>query len=177
MDDYLSKPVRKEDLASKLSHWGQVSTSRSSDIQNSDQLQSNIKIQSLDIDTSNDINNVNGISMDTNNSDLLVEIDWQYLEEMSDGNVEFKQELLQAFVYSLPEHIEALAIAISQKQYTGVEREAHFIKGTSAAIGITGIAKLASTLEEASKSSRLPENAQTILEEIIHGIEQIKKMT
>ncbi len=172
MDDYMSKPVRKEDLASKLSHWGQISASRSSD-----QLHSNIKSNSLDINISNSVNSINEISMDTNNSELPVEIDWQYLEEMSDGNVEFKQELLEAFVQSLPEHIEALRSAISQKQYTEVEREAHFIKGTSAAIGVIGIAKTASILEEDSKNGRLPENAKALLEEIISGIEQIQRMT
>ena len=165
MDDYLSKPVRKEELGKKLSHWTQIIANRSS-------TQADLKLENslltLNIDGSDDISQI------TNAPASDVEIDWQYLDEMSDGNMAFKQELLQAFVSSLPEHIKSLAIAISQQQYLEVEKEAHFIKGSSAALGITGIARLSSLLEETSKNRALPENAQEILEQITDGIEQIK---
>ena len=167
MDDYLSKPVRKEELAKKLSHWTQIIANRIS-------TQSDVKLENsllnLDIDTSDDISQI------TNDPASDVEIDWQYLDEMSDGNMAFKQELLQAFVSSLPEHIESLAIAISQQQYLEVEREAHFIKGSSAALGIIGIARPVSILEETSKNGELPANAKFLLEEIINGIEQIQSL-
>ena len=167
MDDYLSKPVRKEELAKKLSHWTQLIAKRSS-IQTDIELENSL--QNPDIDISGDM------SQSTNTPDDIVEVDWQYLEEMSSGNEEFKQDLLQAFVSSLPEHIDSLAIAISQQQYLEVEREAHFIKGSSAAIGVTGIAKLASILEETSKNRELPANTKVLLEEIINGIRQIQSL-
>jgi PAS domain S-box-containing protein len=163
MDDYLSKPVRKEDLVKKLSHWGQVFANRSSPKLNSDVEDSLLNIYPT-----------NKLDQSSTNSEFIIEIDWEYLEEISGGNTEFKQELLQAFVSSLPEHLEALEIAISQQQYAEVEHEAHFIKGSSAAIGITGIAKRASILEETSKKGELPENAKMLLEQIIIGIEQIQ---
>ncbi|NUN65258.1 response regulator [Pseudanabaena biceps] len=173
MDDYLSKPVRKEELGKKLSHWTQIIANR---ISTQAEVELKNSLLTLNIDVSDDISQ----SPDSpepspeNISKKSVEIDWQYLEEISGGNEEFKQELLQAFVSSLPEHMEALAIAISQQQYPEVEREAHFIKGSSAALGITGIAKLASILEETSKSGELPENVKDILAETINGIEQIQ---
>jgi HPt (histidine-containing phosphotransfer) domain-containing protein len=167
MDDYLSKPVRKEDLAKKLTHWVQIFATQSLS-----KVDSDIENSLLNIDISN-----NDGDQGNNNPASLVEIDWEYLEEISGGNVTFKQELLQAFVSSLPEHIESLAIAISQQQYSIVEHDAHFVKGSSAALGITGIAKLASILEETSKNGKLPDNAKVLLGEIINGIGQIQRLT
>ncbi|PZO38037.1 MAG: ATPase [Pseudanabaena frigida] len=167
MDDYLSKPVRKEELAKKLSHWTQILANNSSTQSDAEPKNSP---PNLDIDTSGNI------CQDTSNLETPVEIDWQYLEEMSGGNEAFKQELLQAFISSLPEHIESLEIAITQQQYHDVEREAHFIKGSSAALGIIGIARPVSILEETSKNGELPANAKFLLEEIINGIEQIQRL-
>lgn len=167
MDDYLSKPVRKEELAKKLLHWIQLIAKRSL-------FQTEVELENLlpnlDVDKSDDI------SQSPNVPETIVEIDWQYLDDISGGNQEFKQELLQAYVGSLPEHIELLAIAISQQQYLEVEREAHFIKGSSAALGITGIAKLAGILEETNKNGELPPNPQVLLQEINNGIEQIQNL-
>ncbi len=166
MDDYLSKPVHKEDLAKKLAHWVQIFANR-----NSTKVNSDIESSSVNTERSN-----NDVNQDDNYAESTVGIDWEYLEEISGGNVAFRKELLQAFVSSLPEHLDKLAIAISQKQYAQVEHEAHFIKGSSAALGIVEIAKLASILEESSKNLELPENAKLLLEEIINGIEKIKTL-
>jgi CheY-like chemotaxis protein len=163
MDDYLSKPVRKEDLAKKISYWGQVFANRSS--------------TKLEADIENSLSNTNTANtLNQNSQDLefVLEIDWEYLEEISGGNMAFQKELLHAFVSSLPEHLDALTIAISQQHYAEVERRAHFIKGSSAAIGITGIAQRASILEETSKQGNLPENAKILLAQIIEGVEQIQ---
>jgi HPt (histidine-containing phosphotransfer) domain-containing protein len=70
------------------------------------------------------------------------------------NNNELKQELLQAYFITIPEHLEALTIAIATKEYAQIEREAHFIKGSSSAIGISGIARLASLLGESGKNKK-----------------------
>jgi PAS domain S-box-containing protein len=169
MDDYLSKPIRKEDLEIKLSYWCEViaqseqkvlvNTSSNGDSTN-------------DVEEIADADRISEVNLD--GGDL--EIDWNYLDEMSSGNEAFKHELLRAFVGSLPEHLDALRAAIAQSLYVEVEREAHFIKGTSAAIGITGIAKLAAQLEDRSKNRQLPENATALLKKITDGMEQIQSL-
>ena len=57
-----------------------------------------------------------------------------------------------------------------------VEREAHFIKGSSAAIGITGIAKIADQLESQSSNKQLPKNSLALLQQISNGIENIQRL-
>ena len=163
MDDFLSKPVRKEDLARKLDYWNQI-------ISEKDDVNFVPNIEIL-LPKSYASNNVDDILNDSE-----VEIDWQYLDEMCSGNNEFKQELLQAYSISMPEHVEALEIAISTKEYINIEHEAHFIKGSSSAIGITGVAKLASLLEENGKNKKMSENTTILLKKVSKDIEQIKNL-
>ncbi len=170
MDDYLSKPIRKEDLGNKLAYWHEILATREdqkhqehrviSDLTLSDSFISEVEMDEL-------------LEPDRQN-DSELEIDWQYLEEMSSGNAEFKQELLGAFLESLPEHIEALKIAVSQQIYIEVEREAHFIKGSSTAIGIVGIAKIADQLERQGRNKQLPSNSLGLIQKISNCIEHIK---
>ena len=166
MDDYLSKPVRKEDLGNKLTSWCEILAEREQQEQKvlSETNPNQSVIPEVEIDS----------SLEQDRSEL--EIDWQYLDEMSGGNAEFKQELLAAFLESCPEHVEALKIAISQELYIEVEREAHFIKGSSAAIGITGIAKIADQLESQSKNKQLSKNSLALLQQIINGIEHVQSL-
>ncbi|CAN1210003.1 histidine kinase [Tumidithrix helvetica PCC 7403] len=169
MDDYLSKPIRKEDLGIKLAYWGEILTQSGQTVAllNSPNGSSRSEVERVaEVDEPTEVNS------DTNE----LEIDWQYLDDMCSGNEEFKQELLKAFLGSLPEHLAALKTAIAQTQYIEIEREAHFIKGTSAAIGIKGIAKLAAMLEEMGKTRQLAENAVTLFEGITHGVEQIENL-
>ncbi|WP_201323189.1 PAS domain-containing hybrid sensor histidine kinase/response regulator [Pseudanabaena sp. lw0831] len=162
MDDFLSKPVRREDLAKKLDYWNQILAEKD-DVNPVPNIE--ILLPSSDASEVDDIL-----------SDFVVEIDWQYLDEMCSGNNEFKQELLQAYSISMPEHLEALKISISTKEYVDIEHEAHFIKGSSSAIGITGVARLASILEESGKNKKLLENTTILLEKIAKDIEQINNL-
>jgi CheY-like chemotaxis protein len=162
MDDFLSKPVRKEDLAKKLDYWNQI-LSKKDDVNPVP----NIEI----LLPSSDASEVDDILIDS-----IVEIDWQYLDEMCSGNNEFKKELLQAYSISMPEHLEALTIALSTKEYVDIEHEAHFIKGSSSAIGITGVARFASILEESGKNKKLLENTAILLEKISKDIKQINNL-
>jgi PAS domain S-box-containing protein len=165
MDDYLSKPIRKEDLGIKLAYWEEMLALRSS----------NAAISLEPIPNSHAIvHEITDTIESSNQSDL--EIDWQYLDEMSSGNQEFKQELLQAFLDSLPPHIEGLKQAIAKLNYKQLEHEAHFLKGSSAALGIKGMSKSAAVLEEMGKSQHLLENATILFDTILNGIEQIDRI-
>jgi PAS domain S-box-containing protein len=158
MDDYLSKPVRKENLADILSRWSKIIAQRG-DLKTTKIAETNFSDTKV---------------AKPNSIEEELEVDWAYLEEMSNGDEEFKQQLLLAYLSSLPEHMEVLKIAIAKKQYIEIEQEAHFIKGSSAAIGINGIAKLASILEEGSKQKILSENAILLFDRITLGLNEIE---
>ncbi|WP_258040847.1 GAF domain-containing protein [Pseudanabaena sp. BC1403] len=166
MDDYLSKPVRIDDLADILSRCSK-SITQMSDLETTELVVKNFK--AIAPSSPDEVEQSNSIDADA------LEVDWAYLEEMSNGNAEFKKQLLLAYLSSLPEHMNALKVAIAQNQYIKIEQEAHFVKGSSAAIGINGIAKLASVIEESSKQGQLPENAILLFERMSFGISEIEK--
>ena len=168
MDDFLGKPVRKQDLEKKLDYWTQI-------LANRDKFEPVEKIEILLPNSKNDIP-IDPLKIENTLVDSVLEIDWAYLDEMCSDNAEFKRELLKAYSISMPEHLEALAIAVSTKEYADIEHEAHFIKGSSSAIGISGVARLASILEESGKNKNLPENITILLEKITRDIEQIKNL-
>lgn len=167
MDDFLSKPVRKEDLAKKLYYWHQVITEQSMEqsVPIVDESLTNLESQPTDAQV-----------CESASQESVVEINWHYLEEICNGNAEFKHELLQAYVSNMDEHLAALAIAVSNQQYNDIEHEAHFIKGSSTALGITGVAESASILEESGKNKNLPENSTILIEKINQAVKYIRLM-
>ncbi len=172
MDDYMSKPVRKEDLAAKLSQWAEV-------IQEQQQ-RGNVKGQStpelLSVSCEPQLpENVwdqeAGCTKLENLPNSLV--DRHYLHEISNGNEEFKREVLQVLIEVLPSHFEALKGAIVTHDYATVTTESHFIKGSSASTGARSIAYLAELLEQQSRQENLTD-ADRLLTEMVADLNQIQ---
>jgi PAS domain S-box-containing protein len=153
MDDYLSKPVRKEELAQKLVSWGRM-------IALEDDRISTASALSLATQPCQNTPPEQGFKGDT---DVL--IDWAYLHQLAGGNKAFEQELLQTLVKTLPEHIENLKAQVLARNAVEIAREAHYIKGSSASIGAKVIAKYAGQLEQQAHDQQL-EGVETILAKI-----------
>ncbi|NJL20978.1 MAG: response regulator, partial [Leptolyngbyaceae cyanobacterium SM1_3_5] len=123
MDDYISKPVMKEDLAAKLAHWSQ-------------QLQ--IEVPAVDAP--------DGMREGAIEPEPL--IDWSYLHQVSSHNEAFEQELLQVLLHTLPPRLEKLHTCVAAQDYAGVAQEAHYIKGCSASVGAKQLEQQAFELEQ-----------------------------
>ncbi|MGV0024634.1 GAF domain-containing protein [Phormidesmis priestleyi] len=122
MDDYLSKPISKEKLHEKLTHWGEV-------------LEQNDGVRSLTID-------------------------WDHLHQISDGNTDFEQELLQIFVIDAQDHLNTAQSALATGDHKAVARAAHHLKGASANVGLTEMQTIASKLEYQSQQQNLTDAPQ-----------------
>ncbi|MHC5856337.1 hybrid sensor histidine kinase/response regulator [Nostoc sp.] len=113
MDDYLSKPVMKEDLAATLQHW------------------KNVIFKAKEIDTTEQ-------TVSTTNVDLVdLPIDWERLHQLSENNPEFELELLQMFVEDIEPRLEIIKVAIATHDFDQIALQIHQIKGSSANMGIT----------------------------------------
>lgn len=146
MDDYLSKPVRKEELAAKLVYWSQVIASGSqgnSLSSTAPKVEREVTRQS--IDHPNEI-----IDQAAHES-----IDWNYLRQFSGENKDFEQELLQMFVQTIAPRIESLRIAIANQDFQQIEKIAHYIKGSSASSGVRSLEALTLELEQQGRSQTL----------------------
>ncbi|NJL43385.1 MAG: Hpt domain-containing protein [Pseudanabaena sp. SU_2_4] len=92
-------------------------------------------------------------------------IDWDYLNQMSGGSEEFKNELLQAFVETIPPHLADLKTAIATADYSEIEQKAHLIKGSSASLGIRSAELPAAQLEQQGRWQQL-DNAEQLFSDL-----------
>jgi CheY-like chemotaxis protein len=148
MNDYLSKPIRKEDLGDKLAQWEKTIFERNETAIESFVESSDLSPTLLSQSPPTDIPHI--------------EIDWDYLDHLSAGNAGFKDELLSVYVESIPPHIAGLKIAIASTNYHQIMLEAHYLKGSSASAGITAIELLASELEHQGNSQNLSNPEQLL---------------
>ncbi|PPS41426.1 PAS domain S-box protein [Chroococcidiopsis sp. TS-821] len=120
MNDYLSKPVIKEKLATVLERW-------------------NCHLKSIETEQ------IETIARDDSLESL---INWQQLYQLSEGSKEFEIELLQMFVEDTQARLEILKAAIANADLQKIEQQAHHLKGASANVGIIPVQKVAATLEQ-----------------------------
>jgi CheY-like chemotaxis protein len=155
MDDYLSKPVIKENLKIALEHWSQVILKRQEKIKSEAQ--------------------VTNPELDTNN----LSIDWQHLHQLSENDAEFELTLLAIFVEDIQPRIEIVKAAIASSNFQQIAQAAHQIKGASANIGATSMRLAAEQLELMASHQELRDTSQIIaeLEEFIKCIQDFLKNT
>jgi histidine phosphotransfer protein HptB len=103
------------------------------------------------------------------------DIDWQQLNQLSEGNSEFELELLQMFIEDLPTYIEEIKVALNREDLVTVNRLAHQIKGSSGNLGAKKLQNLGADLEKMAQedNAELIKNTIPKLERGLIAIEQI----
>nr|WP_292706611.1 MULTISPECIES: ATP-binding protein [unclassified Nostoc] len=140
MDDYLSKPVIKENLAAMLEHWGSVILrAKETDVWEQ-------TLSTTDVDS------------------VYLPIDWERLHQLSENNPEFELELLQIFIEDIQPRIEVIKIAIAAYDFEQLALQTHQIKGASANIGVTTMYLAAEKLEKLAYNQERRGTTNLILE-------------
>ncbi|MEH2450520.1 GAF domain-containing protein [Nostoc sp.] len=134
MDDYLSKPVFKEQLAAALEHWTGVIFSQQEAV----------------------------VDEQTVSTDLA--IDWEHLHRISGNDAEFELNLLQVCVEDIKPRLEIIIAAIASHDFGQIVREVHHLKGASANIGATAMYLAADKLEQLAYHQELKDTTNLILE-------------
>jgi HPt (histidine-containing phosphotransfer) domain-containing protein len=96
-------------------------------------------------------NNENRFSQHLQMNDCI-DIDWEQLHQVSEDDPEFELELLAMLAEDVKIHIEDLHKAIVNNNTSEIASEAHYIKGASANVGITGLSSLAKQIEHVPAS-------------------------
>ena len=129
MDDYISKPVRPEDLLAMLEKW-LIEKPESYDNRNQNQ-------------------SVSGLSPDSPAVDLTGVL------EIAGDDPDFLAELVREFLDSTSSRIAELKTAIAQADTTTAGREAHSIKGSAATFGVTSLQETAFRIEQLASQAEL----------------------
>jgi PAS domain S-box-containing protein len=151
MDDYISKPVHPEQLQGILSKWG-------------------AQLNSGEI-----VSEPEPRSRPGQPPDLF---DLGRLERISEGDSGFIRELLAIFLEDLHAHIASLQGANLQDLYF-IEREAHYIKGSSSNVGAVKLYDLAKELEYEAHQGRqerinwLLDNLYGVYREVVVFVEEL----
>lgn len=147
MDDYLSKPILKDKLATKLNYWSQVLSA-----------QSNPRVQSYETPL------LPAPPPLPPSVPVSLPIDWTVLHRMCDDNQEFALELLQVFAEDTQLHLVKLAEAIATHDLQAIEQQAHRLKGASASVGLISMQAIAAELELQARRSLLDNPTQQLHE-------------
>lgn len=138
MNDYLTKPVRKEQLAALLNHWSLHLTPANSATPSP--LLSSLPPEALSAS----------------------HLDLEQLHRLSDHTPEFELELLKLFLEDSAVHLKAIQQAVSGGDFQQIQQSAHHLKGASASVGATIVQTLAEHLENQLYPNQAPVTAELI---------------
>ncbi len=131
MDDYVTKPVKPEELAAALERW----------------------IPQPDGEAPDPEEATDGVAAPEGTTDPLDRSVLAGLREL--GDQELLTELAELFVEDVPPRLEALREAIEGGDAASVGRAAHALKGSSGNMGASGMSTICAELEDAERSGEL----------------------
>jgi CheY-like chemotaxis protein len=142
MDDFLSKPVRKEDLMAMLERWINPES------------QELKKLETTEVTSSS-----------------VIHLDQEYLHQLSDNDTDFEQELLQVFIHNLSNILAKSDLALQNQDFQTIAANAHQLKGSSGNIGAANLHHLFRDLEEQARQQNL-ETTHLLLQDIEQALIQ-----
>lgn len=100
-------------------------------------------------------------------------VDLSRIQETSDGDTEFEQELIEMYVDDAMEHLQAIASAHQAGDALAIKRAAHTLKGSSANVGAIAVQEIAAEIESLGGAEDLSGIAPHI-PEINQAFEKVK---
>ena len=131
MSDYLSKPVREEQLRSKLEQWLEVSQPPSEEAK---------------VDAPSSISEADKFSAS------LWALSSQLQELVDEGQGEIVSELLDLFIVEAAEHMTKVEAALASEDLKALAFSAHSLKGGSGSVGAAAMAEEAHRLQVAAEN-------------------------
>ena len=160
MDEYLSKPVRAQDLARVLSQYNDIGINQ---IEETPQLVYTLPLETADVSAAGLTNAV----LDRSVLDRL-------RTEMGHGGEEVVAELIDVFLADLPNQIIALEEAIAANDGPVMTRIAHTLKSGSAMLGVLPFSALCREVELLGGQNRVMEAAQKVPQLVVEAT-QVKE--
>ncbi len=151
MDDYISKPVKVEELYEMLKKWAEsIYVEKNSKLSIEEEKHDTMKL------------------IDENKIDLIRDI-------KSQEDVDFFIELLDIYINSFPQSLASIKKCIEQKNNIQLEYCAHKIKGSSLTLGIDFVSDICNKIEISAKDNVPTSYSESLFEELIGKFEAIIK--
>lgn len=153
MDDFLTKPLRREMLSTTLAKWS--------------------RWQQLEQSARQTATERSPLNLRPEPALLAVHFDLGRLHQLSDGNPEFEQELLQLYLDDTQEQIQQLLQANHRQNFLQIERTAHHIRGASASVGAFQLEAISAKLEQEAQHLRA---TSLLVEQLEQSFKQVQTL-
>ncbi len=138
MDDYLSKPVRPDDLRKTIEKWGRQLAESSS------------PTASPPLDDTK----TNGSPAEQGGPGTTI-LDWERLMDLADNDRDMLKELVSLYIEETEKQLKQLGAAVASQSAPEVKRLAHKCAGGSATIGVGRLVPLLRELENRGEEGNL----------------------
>lgn len=160
MDDYLSKPIQQEELARAIHYWS-----------HNNPLESPPKIPTSTLPETRPLVRITEHPWDFDGEVPIIDRD--RLKRISRGKVAIQQRLLEIFIETTTQDLEALGSAIIHQNFAQVEHYAHRLKGSASNVGVPLLSTIAAQLETMARQQTL-ESAEEHLKELQHLLKKVE---
>jgi CheY-like chemotaxis protein len=169
MNDYISKPVQREELFKAIERIYLKKLVRTS-LDDSQNLETKPNQKSSQLAHITDTNQQD--VPDLNAHDIF---DKEKLLEGIDHDEEFCKEMLDIYIQDTTEKLERLREAIKNEDAFNIEQDAHSVKGSSANIFAYEMQRVAYEMEKAGKTNNM-NFARNLMTELEHQFEVFRKI-
>jgi PAS domain S-box-containing protein len=166
MDNYISKPIRVEELVEALSQCRPLSEQRSRPV---GEQESSVGAKASDAEApeekATEKQGEGRITPTTQHAEeILYPIALEKLNKMVDGDTDFLAELIDTFLEDAPQLLADLRQALEQGDAAGLRLAAHTLKSNSVDFGAATLAKLCQELETMGKAGVLAGANQLVMQ-------------
>ncbi|MBP0018514.1 MAG: PAS domain S-box protein [Cyanobacteria bacterium SBLK] len=160
MDDYLAKPVSKNDLSAMLEKWLHQSP-----------------VTGHPAPVARHQSPLTPLRKEGKEGRTIVDL--EQLDAITDGDREFQEELLRSFIEDACEDVLQAKQAIQVEDFQTLEQKIHRIKGAAANLAITELSQVAAVLEQQAREKQLenPDRLLAQIEQLIEGVQHFLETT
>ncbi|MDY7005272.1 MAG: response regulator [Cyanobacteriota bacterium] len=158
MDDYISKPVKIEELQQVLEIWGEIIIDKKTPIAQRQQYE---EISSPPSPTPE-------VEMFSSSPSVMVEIVEDIRQEVQiEGEDDIVTELIDLFIEDSLEQLIAIQDAIDNSATEALRESAHSLKGSCGNLGVVRLAEISATLEQKARAGTITKvEAESLLTQL-----------
>ncbi|NWF90092.1 MAG: response regulator, partial [Ignavibacteriaceae bacterium] len=148
LDDFISKPIRMEELQAMIEHWGGV------------------------IKLGHESGSKTNLPASTDN--IVNEAELHFIKDIqSESDANFFGELLDVYITELPKMISQISLANASGDHKTLYFYSHKLKGSSMTLGVNTIAKACEELETLAKNQQINDKTKDLATELVNKFEQV----
>lgn len=151
MDDYISKPIRIEELQSALTKWSEKIDQQRGEL-------------------------ISKTKKEKTAAKIIDEEKITFLNDIqTEGDIDFLIELFGIYINELPKNIANIISSVENKDSKSLQFSAHKLKGSSVTLGVEFVSDLCHELETAAKDGRFDQNTKNLSNELVQKLEIVVK--